>query len=51
MAELYTQQLSSQNEEGQETLQVVSQLQQERDELAGQVQQVNHSSHLQLQVR
>ena len=43
MAELYTQQLSSQNEEGKETLHIVGQLQQERDELAGQVQQVDLS--------
>ena len=42
MAELYAQQLSSQNEEGKQSLQVVTKLQQERDELAGQVQQVIH---------
>lgn len=40
MAELYSQQLSNQNEAGRETLQIVEQLQQERDTLTSQLQQV-----------
>lgn len=40
MAELYNQQLSNQNEAGTETLKVVQQLQQERDDLTTQLQQV-----------
>ncbi|XP_053380155.1 golgin subfamily A member 2-like [Mercenaria mercenaria] len=43
MAELYSQQLSSQNESGMETLKVVEQLQQERDSLTTQVQQYAES--------
>ena len=42
MAELYNQQLSNQNDAGTETLKVVEQLQQERDNLMSQVQQVYH---------
>ena len=43
MAELYSQQLSNQNDAGTETLQIVEQLQQERDTLNSHLQQVGHS--------